>query len=115
MAPFMVEHIARVAHEINRAYCAAWGDHSQPAWADAPDWQRESALAGVRFHVANPNAGPEASHESWLAQKRADGWVYGAEKSLTAKTHPCMVPFHQLPAPQQAKDYLFRAVVHQLA
>lgn len=108
------EAVARVAHEVNRAYCMSMGDASQPAWEDAPEWQRASAVAGVEFHHANPDAGPEASHESWFAQKAADGWVYGPVKAAEGKTHPCMVPFGELPAAQQAKDFLFRAVVHAL-
>lgn len=109
--------IARVCHEVNRAYCQALGDESQPAWADAPQWQKDSALLGVKLHIENPNAGPAASHESWMAQKVADGWVYGAAKDPAAvpPTHPCIVAFDALPREQQAKDYIFRAVVHALA
>ena len=105
------EQIARVAHEVNRAYCEALGDTSQPKWADAPQWQRDSAMLGVELHTTNPNAGPQASHESWMAQKVSEGWVYGAEKDPDAKTHPCIVPFCELPVAQQAKDYIFRAIV----
>lgn len=110
-----VETIARACHEVNRAYCAALGDLSQPTWEDAPDWQKNSARAGVTMHLANPNAGPQASHESWMAQKQAEGWIFGAVKRPEAKEHPCMVPFDQLPPEQQAKDYIFRAVVHAMA
>lgn len=108
------EHIARVAHELNRAYCAALGDNSQPPWAEAPDWQRTSAINGVIFHLANHDAGPEASHEHWLTEKRAAGWQYGEVKDAEAKRHPCCKPFESLPRAQRAKDYLFRAVVHAL-
>ena len=106
--------IARVAHEINRAYCASLGDTSQPAWEDAPDWQQKSAIAGVEMHLANPDATPEQSHESWLAQKIADGWVYGEVKDAEKKQHPCCVPYDELPTEQKAKDHLFRTVVHML-
>lgn len=108
------EAIARVCHEVNRAYCQALGDMSQPEWGVAPQWQRDSALVGVDLHINNPHAGPEASHESWMVQKLADGWVYGPEKNPDRKEHPCLVPFSELPKEQQAKDYLFRAVVHAL-
>ena len=107
-----VAHIAMVAHEVNRAYCEAIGDTGQPEWHYAPEWQKESAIAGVSFHIDNPDAGPEASHESWMRQKAADGWVYGDAKDPDCKTHPCMVPFDKLPLEQQIKDHLFRAVVH---
>jgi hypothetical protein len=110
-----IEKVARVAHEANRAFCVATGDDSQPSWDEAPEWQKGSARAGVKFCVVNPNAPPSANHESWLEQKRRDGWVYGATKSAEDKTHPCIVPYDELPVEQRAKDYLFRAVVHALA
>lgn len=104
--------IARLAHEVNRAYCASLGDTSQPAWEDAPDWQRASAIAGVEMHLANPDATPEQSHQAWLEQKAADGWVYGKVKDAEKKEHPCFLPYEDLPGEQKAKDYLFRGVVH---
>jgi len=106
--------IARVAHEINRAYCLALGDDSQVAWELSPKWQIKSAVNGVLFHLENPNAGPDASHESWAREKHADGWVYGEVKDAEKKEHPCMVPFSHLPKEQQVKDHLFRQVVHSL-
>ena len=110
-----VEHIAKTCHEINRAYCQAIGDNSQPAWEEAPEWQRASAIKGVQFHIANPDADPAASHQSWYDQKAAEGWSFGLVKNEELKMHPCMVPYNMLPVEQKAKDYLFRATVHQLA
>lgn len=107
-----IENAARVAHETNRAWCEAHGDTSQPSWEDAPDWQKNSALSGVRFHIANPDAGDSASHDNWMRDKKADGWRYGEVKDPDNKTHPCMVPFEALPQVQRVKDALFRAVVH---
>lgn len=109
------ERIARACHEVNRAYCEALGDASQPAWEAAPEWQRDSAMLGVKLHTENPGAGPQHSHESWMAQKLADGWRHGAVKNPVEKTHPCIVPFDELPPAQQAKDFIFRAVVHALS
>lgn len=106
-----VEKVACIAHETNRAYCLAIGDNSQMGWNDAPPWQRNSIIAGVRFTILNPTAGPAASHASWLAEKRADGWAYGPKKDPVAKVHPCFVPYDQLPPEQRAKDYIFQAVV----
>lgn len=110
-----VERIARVCHEVNREYCRSLGDYSQPTWEDAPEWQKDSARAGVRLHLEHPEAGPAASHSSWMAQNQAEGWVYGPIKDTEAKVHPCMVPFAELPREQQAKDFIFRAIVHALA
>ena len=112
LAPAIIDATARVAHEANRAWCIANGDDSQPTWDDAPDWQKESARDGVLFHVNNPDAGDDASHNNWMAHKAAEGWVYGEIKDPEAKTHPCMVPFSDLPPVQRIKDSLFRAIVH---
>lgn len=106
-----VVFIAKQCHEANRAYCAALGDTSQVAWEDAPGWQRESAIAGVRAHL-NSDLTPEQSHESWMAQKLADGWGWGEVKDPERKQHPCMAPYQQLPQEQRAKGFIFRAIVN---
>ena len=105
------EKIAQVAHETNRVYCETIGDFSQPSWANAPDWQRESAVNGVKFHIDNPDAGCAASHESWLKEKYDNGWKYGEVKDPEKKEHPCCVPYDELPAEQTVKDALFVGVV----
>jgi hypothetical protein len=107
--------IAKVCHDANRSWCAANDDHSQPAWEDAPDWQRESAINGVEHALRNPDATPEDMHSNWMAGKIADGWVYGPVKDPVAKTHPCMVPYADLPEFQRKKDALFLAIVRALA
>lgn len=104
--------IARVCHEYNRAFCSYLGDNSQTSWEAAPDWQRSSAINGVQFHIANPDAGDSASHDAWMAEKVANGWVYGPQKDEVAKTHHCIVAFEDLPPEQQLKDTMFRNTVH---
>ena len=108
-----IDQIARVCHEVNKAYCEALGDTSQVSWEDAPEWQRVSARMGVDLHTMG-DFGPEASHISWMNQKLDEGWKHGPWKDVEKKEHPCMVAFSDLPKEQQAKDYIFRAVVHAL-
>ncbi len=103
---------AELAHEANRIYCAALGDHSQKPWGEAEAWQRESAVEGVRGALAGNT--PEQQHEAWFASKRAAGWVYGPEKDPARKTHPCMVLYGELPPAQQRKDALYIAVVRAM-
>ncbi len=106
--------IAKVCHDVNKAYCAALGDFSQPTWEDAPSWQRDSVIQGVVFHITHPNAYPEDSHKNWLIEKTETGWKYGPIKDVVKKEHPCFVPYAELPVEQKAKDYIFRQIVHSL-
>jgi hypothetical protein len=109
-----IEQAAKIAHEVNRAFCLRLGDTSQPSWESAPDWQKKSAINGITLHWEAQRKGqelsPSALHESWFEEKKRDGWKYGAVKNPVTKEHPCFVPYEQLPADQQTKDYLFGAV-----
>jgi len=110
----LFEFIASTCHEVNRVFCEFMGDNSQPTWDEAPQWQKDSAISGVRFHAANPDAGDSATHDNWMRDKIADGWVYGEVKDPEAKTHPCLVPFEELPRHQQFKDRFFGTIVRQM-
>ncbi|KAF0218807.1 MAG: hypothetical protein FD174_2590 [Geobacteraceae bacterium] len=110
-----VSDIAKTCHEANRALCAGLGDNSQMPWEEAEAWQRDSAINGVLFNLANPDAPASASHDSWLEEKRAAGWKFGTVKDAEKKEHPCFVPYEALPVEQQAKDHLFKAIVAALA
>lgn len=108
----LIWYAAIAAHMANRAYCIALGDESQPTWADAPAWQRESALKGVEGVIAGN--GPEQSHECWLAEKRATGWKYGPVKDPDKREHPCFVPYGELPPEQKRKDAIFVETVRAM-
>ena len=109
-----VEFIAKACHEANRVWCQANGDDTQKHWQDAEQWQRDSAIKGVEFRIGNPEAGKDAQHNAWMADKVNDGWVFGEVKDAEKKTHPCIVPFENLPEFQQKKDALFCAIVDSL-
>ena len=109
-----VDRIARVCHEAMRAYKIARGEETLPGWDDAPDWQRQSTLEGVRFRLQNPHASPGAQHEQWAEEKRSKGWRFGQVKDAHAKTHPMLVPFEALPEQERRKDALVQAVVDAL-
>lgn len=106
--------IAKICHEANRAYCETLGDTSQSAWLLAEQWQRDSAVKGVEFRLKNPQASHSAQHESWLEDKRKDGWKYGPVKDAAKKEHPCFIPYDGLPEEQKAKDALFAGIVDSL-
>jgi hypothetical protein len=108
------EQIAPICHEANKSWCESNGDYSQKTWNEAEQWQRDSAIKGVEFRLANPEAPKSAQHDAWMSDKVADGWVYGKTKDAIEKTHPCIIPFEELPEFQQKKDALFCGIVDAL-
>lgn len=109
-----IVHIATICHEANKAWCEVNDDTTQRSWKHAEQWQRDSAIKGVEFRINNPDAGHDAQHNSWMKEKVDGGWVYGDVKDADKKTHPCIVPFDQLPEFQRKKDALFCAIVDAL-
>lgn len=110
-----IEKIAKICHELNRVYCQTIGDNSQVSWEASPEWQKNSAITGVNYHINNINSSPADSHNSWLKEKQETGWKYGPIKDADKKEHPCFVPYAELPIEQKIKDYLFCSVVKTLA
>jgi hypothetical protein len=55
-------------------------------------------------------ADPEELHDDWVRAYEDMGWVYGKVRDPVAKTHPDMVPFHQLGWEEQNKDAVFVAL-----
>lgn len=42
-------------------------------------------------------------HEVWAQNRLREGWTYGPVRDDIAKTHPCLVPYEELP--ESEKDY----------
>jgi hypothetical protein len=105
------EEIARMCHETIRAYTRALGDTSYLHWEDTPQWQKDTTINGVLFHLRNPDAGPADSHENWMKQKFTEGWKHGPVKDPEKKEHPLLVAYEDLPLQQRMKDHLIVAIV----
>lgn len=106
---FRYVEIAHVCHEANRALQIVLGEEPSPPWEELDDETQASAVNGVDG-VFSGNT-PEQSHESWMKFKLEHGWTYGPVKDQKAKTHPCLVPYKQLPMTQRLKDSLFVSTV----
>jgi len=107
VSDFELIQVAAFCHEVNRLYCQFIGDPSQTDWFSTPDMIKESAVDGVRAVLEGRVKEPGDSHANWYKFKKEQGWVFGPEKCISKKTHPCMLPFEELPKEQQYKDVLF--------
>jgi hypothetical protein len=107
-----IKLIAQVAHETNRAFCQTIGDNSQPPWAEAPEWSKESSINSVKYHLDQIEKGepsdPSLSHTTWFNER---GLGARPVKDVENKIHPSLVPYDQLSPEEKVKDYLAAAVV----
>ena len=46
----------------------------------------------------------ENVHDNWAAQRIEDGWRFGPQRDDAAMTHPCLVPYAELPEAEKAYD-----------
>ena len=43
-------------------------------------------------------------HEVWAETRINQGWTYGEQRDDDLKTHPCLVPYEQLPESEKEYD-----------
>ena len=44
------------------------------------------------------------THETWAAQRMAEGWTYGIQRDDVKKLHPCLIPYEELPESEKEYD-----------
>ena len=44
------------------------------------------------------------THEVWAEGRINEGWVYGEVMSRENKTHPCLIPYEELPESEKEYD-----------
>lgn len=42
-------------------------------------------------------------HEVWAENRMSQGWTYGEQRDDELKTHPCLIPYEELP--EEEKEY----------
>ncbi len=46
----------------------------------------------------------ENTHDVWAATRIEQGWSYGPNRDDTAKKHPCLIPYADLPESEKEYD-----------
>jgi hypothetical protein len=95
---------------------------SHPDIVAALDRLAASAASLTKELTANPEAAAtdrdlealaELEHRRWMAEKRAEGWVYGATRDDDRKRHTDLRPYDELP--QDVRNYDRDVVVKTLS
>jgi len=69
-----------------------------PQPMDITDIQLPEELNGLIEQMA------KNVHEVWAQSRISQGWTYGEERSDALKTHPCLIPYEELPEVEKAYD-----------
>jgi len=74
-------------------------EHSySPTPIDTSDIALSEDLAGLTEAMARN------VHEVWAAGRIKEGWTFGAIRNDQNKTHPCLIPYEQLPESEREYD-----------
>lgn len=46
----------------------------------------------------------ESNHDHWARQRMDQGWIYGPQRDDQKKTHPDLLPYHQLSESEKGYD-----------
>ncbi len=101
--------MAAAVHTAWFAFAQAAGQSAQP-WEECPEYQKGDTLHLVRFYEAfdprdlSLDYLSGTAHVVWMKKKIRDGWTFGPVRDASAKTHPSLIPFEQLPLAEQMKD-----------
>ena len=86
-----VRHMAQVCREGMATLLGS------PSWDDLSDRQRKLSVFIVNFLQVNPDATPVSVHNAWMGEMiHNEGFSLGPADP-TARTHPNLVPFEELP------------------
>lgn len=69
----------------------------KPEPADLSGVELSESLRGLTEQIA------KNVHEVWAKSRMEQGWIYGEVRDDEKKTHPCLVPYDELP--ETEKDY----------
>lgn len=106
--------IAEAAHDINKVYCEAMGDKNKQAWGEMTQESKNKLSSAVKSVADTSEMTPKACHDLWMQHKLADGWGLGFPLDAVNKTHPCLLPYCELPEYQRRKDELFISTIRGL-
>ena len=112
MSETLTEHRAKFVYESARLAAQAANAPVIPSpWYDRERNFRKQFLEVIDRQCGDQRSrSPEELHGSWMQAYFGMGWVYGANYSPEAKTHPDLVPYSELGQLEREKDSVFVAL-----
>lgn len=101
--------IAITCHNANMQWRKYYEQGEGQTWDELSPQTRNGVMDGVKGALMGLTSAQ--LHKAWMADCRANGWVYGPVKDTEKKTHPCLVSYDQLSIEDRAKDRLFLGIV----
>ena len=107
---FSDEELAEVCHEANRIVQKHLSDECpSPHWDDDDEFIKKTCIGEVQMILMGYT--PEETHAHWCDELFDRGYICGPVKSREMKTHPCLVPFKDLPLEQKRKVRMIHGIV----
>lgn len=111
---FTIREIAYLLHTITSVFDRPDGSVVM-TWAELPEEKKVLAQTAVLVIWMRLTAGedltPQEAHRIWMIGKLNNGWTHGKEFCDEKKTHPCIVPFEELPPIERLKDELWITLI----
>jgi len=107
---FTDEQIAEICHAANRIIQKHLHDECPSLeWESEEEFIREASVGEVQMILAGRS--PEETHNEWCDRLFSQGYICGLVKSREMRTHPCLVPFRDLPVEHKRKVRMIHAIV----
>jgi hypothetical protein len=111
---FVLDDAAKIIHTAIHQLVTTMGDEF-PLWTALDGETRVAFTIQVRQRMEHADEPVERLHETWVDQRRRDGWRYGSKLDATEHTDPLMVPWKNLRPMNQARYRLIASMASAMA
>ncbi len=102
---FTALQIAEIIHSVSSLIPRPDGSEVG-SWQDLPDTFKKNAENAVIQIMNSSSHSPEDLHNLWMKPLVNGGWSQGPYDREN-KTHPCLIPFEELPESEVLKDEIW--------
>ncbi len=107
----LVYLLAEACHEATKVISEQILSEEKKEWKLIDSATKARLINAVQRAIDKKITDPSVAHADWMADMVKQGWVYGEKLDETEKTHPCLVPYDQLPTGQQTKDHIYLSIL----